>query len=72
MKQKLTLLCFIIASTLFAQEAKKSYSFSLEQSIEYAVKNSYSMINANRDVEAAKKEKMGNNHYGFASIKWFC
>ena len=57
MKQKLTLLCFIITSTLFAQEAKKSYSFSLEQAIEHAVKNNYSMINANRDVEDKKKKK---------------
>lgn len=68
MKQKLTLLCFMIASTLFAQEAKKSYSFSLEQAIEYAVKNNYSMINANRDVEAAKKKKWETTTMGLPQI----
>ena len=68
MKQKLTLLCFIITSTLFAQEAKKSYSFSLEQSIEHAVKNNYSMINANRDVEAAKKKKWETTTMGLPQL----
>ena len=68
MKQKLTLLCFIITSTLFAQEAKKSYSFSLEQAIEHAVKNNYSMINANRDVEAAKKKKWETTTMGLPQL----
>jgi outer membrane protein TolC len=68
MKQKLTLLCFIITSTQFAQEAKKSYSFSLEQSIEHAVKNNYSMINANRDVEAAKKKKWETTTMGLPQL----
>lgn len=68
MKQKLTLLCFMIASTLFAQEAKKSYSFSLEQAIEHAVKNNYSMINANRDVEAAKKKKWETTTMGLPQL----
>lgn len=68
MKQKLTLLCFIIASTLFAQETKKSYSFSLEQAIEHAVKNNYSMINANRDVEAAKKKKWETTTMGLPQL----
>lgn len=68
MKQKLTLLCFMIASTLFAQEIKKSYSFSLEQAIEHAVKNNYSMINANRDVEAAKKKKWETTTMGLPQL----
>lgn len=68
MKQKLTLLCFMIASTLFAQEIKKSYSFSLEQAIVHAVKNNYSMINANRDVEAAKKKKWETTTMGLPQL----
>lgn len=68
MKQKLTLLCFIITATLFAQEVKKSYSFSLEQAIEHAVKNNYSMINANRDVEAAKKKKWETTTMGLPQL----
>ena len=68
MKQKLTLLCFIITATLFAQEVKKSYSFSLEQAIEHAVKNNYSMINANIDVEAAKKKKWETTTMGLPQL----
>lgn len=68
MKQKLTLLCFMIASTLFAQEAKKSYSFSLEQAIEHAVKNNYSMINASRDVDVAKKKKWETTTMGLPQL----
>lgn len=68
MKQKLTALCLFIATTLFAQEAKISYSFTLEQAIEHAVKNNYSMINANRDVEAAKKKKWETTTMGLPQI----
>ena len=68
MKQKLTALCFFIATTLFAQEVKISYSFTLEQAIEHAVKNNYSMINADRDVEAAKKKKWETTTMGLPQI----
>jgi outer membrane protein TolC len=68
MKQKLTVLCLLIASLLWAQEAKISFSFTLEQAIEHAVKNNYSMINANRDVTAAKKKKWETTTMGLPQI----
>jgi outer membrane protein TolC len=68
MKQKLTVLCLLIASSLWAQEAKISFSFTLEQAIEHAVKNNYSMINVNRDVTAAKKKKWETTTMGLPQI----
>jgi outer membrane protein TolC len=68
MKQKLTVLCLLIASLLWAQEAKISFSFTLEQAIEHAVKNNYSMINVNRDVTAAKKKKWETTTMGLPQI----
>lgn len=68
MKQKLTVFCLLIVATLLAQEAKKSYSFTLEQAIEHAVKNNYSMLNADRDVAAAKKKKWETTTMGLPQI----
>lgn len=68
MKQKLTVLCLLMVSSLWAQEAKISFSFTLEQAIEHGVKNNYSMINANRDVAAAKKKKWETTTMGLPQI----
>ena len=69
MKQKLTVLCLVIASVLFAQEGeKKSYSFTLQQAIEHAIQNNYSAINANRDIEAAKQKKWETTASGLPQI----
>ena len=68
MKQKLTVLCLLIVTTLVAQETKKSYAFTLEQAIEHAVKNNYSMLNANRDVDVAKKKKWETTTMGLPQI----
>lgn len=35
---------------------KESYSFSLNEAIDYALKNNYSAINAGRDIDAAKRK----------------
>ncbi len=68
MKQKLTVLCLLIVTTLVAQETKKSNTFTLEQAIEHAVKNNYSMLNANRDVDVAKKKKWETTTMGLPQI----
>lgn len=68
MKQKLTVLCLLIVTTLVAQEKKKSNTFTLEQAIEHAVKNNYSMLNANRDVDVAKKKKWETTTMGLPQI----
>jgi outer membrane protein TolC len=68
MKQKLTVLCLLIVTTLVAQVKKKSNTFTLEQAIEHAVKNNYSMLNANRDVDVAKKKKWETTTMGLPQI----
>ena len=68
MKQKLTVLCLLIVTTLVAQETKKSNAFTLEQAIEHAVKNNYSLLNANRDVDVAKKKKWETTTMGLPQI----
>lgn len=69
MRNKLLLGILLLTSIIHAQEnEKKSYSFSLEQAIEYATKNNYSIQNANRDVEAAKKKKWETTTMGLPQI----
>lgn len=57
-----------MVSSLHAQEQKESYSFSLQQAIEHAVKNNYSAINANRDIDAAKQKKWETTAAGLPQI----
>ena len=57
MKNKLILTLLLFASILQAQDKKESYSFTLQEAIEYATQNNYSEINANRDIEVAKHKK---------------
>jgi outer membrane protein TolC len=69
MNQKLTLICLLITSVLFAQEAnQKQSSFTLQQAIEYAIENNYSAINAKRDIEAAKQKKWETTASGLPQI----
>ena len=51
MKQKILLLISVFSLTANAQNLeKKNFEFSLQQSIEYALKNNYKSINAARDI----------------------
>ena len=69
MKQKLTILCLIIASVIYAQEnEKKSFSFTLQQAIDHAIENNYTAINAKRDIEAAKQKKWETTASGLPQI----
>lgn len=69
MKQKLTLICLIIASVISAQEnEKKSFSFTLQQAIDHAIENNYTAINAKRDIEAAKQKKWETTSSGLPQI----
>lgn len=68
MRNKLILTLLLFASILQAQDQKESYSFTLEQAIEHAIKNNYSVINANRDVEAAKQKKWETTTIGLPQI----
>jgi outer membrane protein TolC len=53
---------------LMAQEQSQSYAFSLKEAIDHAIQHNYSAINANRDVEAAKKKKWETTTMGLPQI----
>jgi outer membrane protein len=68
MKKKLILTLLFLVSILQAQEKSQSYSFSLQQAIDHALQNNYSVINANRDIEAAKQKKKETATIGLPQI----
>jgi outer membrane protein TolC len=68
MKNKFMLFLLLLVATTFAQEKKGSYSFSLKEAISHALQNNYSAINANRDIEAAKKKKWETTTMGLPQI----
>lgn len=69
MKKRIIIVFLFVVSIMQAQEAtKESYAFSLKQAIEHAVQNNYSMVNANRDIEAAKQKKWETTTMGLPQI----
>lgn len=52
----------------FVVNAQESTSLSLKQAIDYALKNSYDALNANRDIDAAKKKKWETTTIGLPQI----
>jgi len=65
MKKILLVIAILISFNVNAQE---SISLSLKQAIDFALKNSYSSINASRDIEAAKKKKWETTTMGLPQI----
>jgi outer membrane protein len=51
-----------------SEQAKKNYTFSLEQAISHALTNNYSAINADRDIESAKNKKWETTAMGLPQI----
>ena len=62
----ITLLSFAI--TAKSQENPKSFSFNLEEAINYALSNNYSVINATRDIASAKSKKWETTAMGLPQI----
>lgn len=58
----------MLVSVLHAQDKKETYSFSLQQAINHALEHNYSAINANRDIEAAKKKKWETTAAGLPQL----
>ena len=53
-----TFIAVLLFSSSFAQEkVEKTYSFTLQEAITFALENNYSAINASRDLIDAKKQK---------------
>ena len=66
--QLIVLLTFSIVLHAQTNSNKESYSFSLNEAIDHALKNNYSAINASRDIEAAKKKKWETTTIGLPQI----
>ena len=64
-KTILLVIAILLSINLSAQE---SISLSLEEAIDYALENSYSAINASRDIEAAKQKKWETTATGLPQI----
>ena len=57
-KYILNLFILFLSVTALAQEPElKTYSFTLEEAIEFALENNYSAINSDRDLVDARKQK---------------
>lgn len=70
MIKKNVLLISLLSFVFFAnaQEAKKNYSYSLEQAVNHALEYNYSILNSNRDVEAAIQKKWETTAAGLPQI----
>ena len=66
--QLIVLLTFSFVLQAQTNYTKESYSFSLNEAIDHALKNNYSAINASRDIEAAKKKKWETTTIGLPQI----
>ncbi|WP_298221937.1 TolC family protein [Flavobacterium sp.] len=68
MKKLLIITLLVFAVGAKSQNAKQSYSFSLEQAISHALTNNYQSINAGRDIDAAKQKKWETTAAGLPQI----
>lgn len=69
MKNNAIIIFLLLSQILLAQdEAPKTYRFSLEEAINFAIENNYSAINASRDIESAKQKKWETTAAGLPQI----
>lgn len=68
MKNLLLIPLLVLALSTTAQEQLRSFNFSLEQAISYALIHNYSAINAERDIEASKEKKWETTAAGLPQI----
>ena len=68
MKNKFLITLLLLVALLQAQDKKESYSFSLQQAIDYALQHNYSIINATRDIASAKQKKWETTAAGLPQI----
>ncbi len=68
MKIKIFAVLLLLPVLLKAQEQPQAYAFTLKEAIDHAIQYNYSAINANRDVEAAKKKKWETTTIGLPQI----
>jgi len=66
MKKIYSLLLLLLLSVPI--KAQETYSFSLDEAIQYALENNYTVRNAALDIEAAEKQKWEATSYGLPQI----
>jgi outer membrane protein TolC len=66
MKKFIIILCALVSLQLFAQD--KSYSFSLQQAISFAIDSSYATINSRREISKVLKRKWEATAMGLPQI----
>lgn len=64
----ITFCCLSFAGVRGQQTESQQYNLSLEQAIEYALKNNYSVINASRDIKIALQKKRETTATGLPQI----
>jgi outer membrane protein TolC len=69
MKNSLLITFLLLSQILLSQnDVAKSYRFSLEEAITFAVENNYSSINATRDIASAEQKKWETTAAGLPQI----
>jgi outer membrane protein TolC len=64
----IALLSFTVSTNAQQKSTKQSYSYTLNEAIEYALTHNYSAINAARDIDAAKEKKWETTTIGLPQI----
>ena len=57
MRSQLLLIYIAVLTFSFGYSQEQTYTFTLEQAVQFALKNNYSAINADRDIMDAQKQK---------------
>ncbi|WKK65790.1 TolC family protein [Lutimonas zeaxanthinifaciens] len=65
--KKIFTLFFLICVT-YTSQAQEAYSFSLDEAIQYALKNNYTVRNASLDIDAAEKQKWEATSFGLPQV----
>jgi len=68
MKKLFLIPLLLFALSVLSQEPNKNFNFSLEQAINHALTNNYSVINAGRDIDASKEKKWETTAAGLPQI----
>lgn len=62
------LFSFLFTFSVCAQEEQEKYSFSLQEAINFALENNRTVQNANRDIDAAEKQKWETTATGLPQL----
>ena len=67
--KKLNLFFWVVCMITFGFSQENQLSFTLDEAIKYALDNNYTMLNAERDIDAAKKQKWETTATGLPQLR---